>query len=102
MNGELIVFMVEDGVPAYSSYLDEVWNNRMVFREYGINDEQFTLAEGESTTVSAVWKVPTTQVDGDGVSGDIKIPINPGRIIPIAAVFDLDDTDSGNDQGLKR
>ena len=90
--------MVEDGVPAYSSYLDEVWNNRMVFREYGINDEQFTLAEGESTTVSAVWKVPTTQVDGDGVSGDIKIPINPGRIIPIAAVFDLDDTDSGNDQ----
>jgi len=70
----------------------------MVFREYGINDEEFTLSEDESATFSAVWKVPTTQVDGDGVEGDIKIPINPGRIIPIAAVFDRDDTDSGNDQ----
>ena len=61
-------------------------------------DEEFSLEEGESTTYSAVWKVPTTQTDGDGVTGDIKIPINPGRIVPIAAVFDRDDTDSGNDQ----
>ena len=42
-------------------------------------------------------KVPTTQTDGDGITGDIKIPINPGRMIPIAVVFDRDDTDSGND-----
>ena len=98
MNGELIVFMVEDGVPAYSSQLDAIWNNRMVFREYGIESEVFTLAQDESATFSAVWKVPTTQIDGDGVEGDIKIPINPGRIIPIAVVFDTDDTDSGNDQ----
>ena len=98
LNGELIVFMVEDGVPAYSSYLDEIWTNRMVFREYGIESEVFTLAQDESTTFNAVWKVPTTQLDGDGVDGDIKIPINPGRIIPIAVVFDTDDTDSGNDQ----
>ena len=98
LNGELIVFMVEDGVPAYSSYLDEIWTNRMVFREYGIESEEFTLSQDESTTFSAVWKVPTTQIDGDGVEGDIKIPINPGRIIPIAVVFDRDDTDSGNDQ----
>ena len=97
LNGELFVFMVEDGVPAYSSYLDEIWNNRMVFREYAIEDEEFTMEEGESTEFSAVWKVPTTQIDGDGVSGDIKIPINPGRMIPIAVVFDRDDTDSGND-----
>ena len=97
LNGELFVFMVEDGVPAYSSYLDAVWNNRMVFREYAIEDEEFTLEEGESAEFSAVWKVPTTQIDGDGVSGDIKIPINPGRMIPIAVVFDRDDTDSGND-----
>ena len=98
LNGELIVFMVEDGVPAYSSYLDEIWTNRMVFREYGIESEEFTLSQDESTTFNAVWKVPTTQIDGDGVEGDIKIPINPGRIIPIAVVFDRDDTDSGNDQ----
>ena len=98
LNGELIVFMVEDGVPAYSSQLDAIWNNRMVFREYGIESEVFTLAQDESATFSAVWKVPTTQIDGDGVEGDIKIPINPGRIIPIAVVFDTDDTDSGNDQ----
>ena len=98
LNGELIVFMVEDGVPAYSSQLDALWNNRMVFREYGIESEVFTLAQDESATFSAVWKVPTTQIDGDGVEGDIKIPINPGRIIPIAVVFDTDDTDSGNDQ----
>ena len=98
LNGELIVFMVEDGVPAYSSQLDAIWNNRMVFREYGIESEVFTLAQDESATFSAVWKVPTTQIDGDGVEGDIKIPINPVRIIPIAVVFDTDDTDSGNDQ----
>ena len=98
LNGELIVFMVEDGVPAYSSQLDAIWNNRMVFREYGIESEVFTLTQDESATFSAVWKVPTTQIDGDGVEGDIKIPINPGRIIPIAVVFDTDDTDSGNDQ----
>ena len=98
LNGELIVFMVEDGVPAYSSQLDAIWNNRMVFREYGIESEVFTLAQDESATFSAVWKVPTTQIDGDGVEGDIKIPINPGRIIPIAVVFATDDTDSGNDQ----
>jgi len=98
LNGELFVFMVEDGVPAYSSYLDAVWNNRMVFREYAIEGEEFTLEEGdEPAEFSAVWKVPTTQIDGDGVSGDIKIPINPGRMIPIAVVFDRDDTDSGND-----
>ena len=65
LNGELIVFMVEDGVPAYSSYLDEIWTNRMVFREYGIESEEFTLSQDESTTFSAVWKVPTTQIDGD-------------------------------------
>ena len=98
LNGELIVFMVEDGVPAYSSYLDEIWTNRMIFREYGIESEEFTLSQDESSTFNAVWKVPTTQVDGDGVESDIKIPVNPGRIIPIAVVFDLDDTDSGNDQ----
>ena len=98
LNGELIVFMVEDGVPAYSSQLDAIWNNRMVFREYGIESEVFTLTQDESATFSAVWKVPTTQIDGDGVEGDIKIPINPGRIIPVAVVFDTDDTDSGNDQ----
>ena len=98
LNGELFVFMVEDGVPAYSSYLDSVWNNRMVFREYAIEDEEFTLEEGDAATFSAVWKVPTTQTDGDGITGDIKIPINPGRMVPIAVVFDRDDTDSGNDQ----
>ena len=53
--------MVEDGVPAYSSYLDEIWTNRMVFGEYGIESEEFTLSQDESATFSAVWKVPTTQ-----------------------------------------
>ena len=95
LDGTLYVFMVEHGVTAYSSYLDTEWRNSMVFREYAIQDEQFTLTKGESTTYSAVWKVPTTQTDADGVTGDIKIPINPGRMIPIAAVFDLDDTESG-------
>ena len=98
LNGELFVFMVEDGIPAYSSFLDSIWNNRMVFREYAIEDEEFTLEEGDAATFSAVWKVPTTQTDGDGITGDIKIPINPGRMVPIAVVFDRDDTDSGNDQ----
>jgi hypothetical protein len=98
LNGELFVFMVEDGVPAYSSFLDSIWNNRMIFREYAFEPEEFTLEEGETMSSSGVWKVPTTQTDGDGITGDIKIPINPGRIIPIAVVFDRDDTDSGNDQ----
>jgi hypothetical protein len=98
LNGELFVFMVEDGVAAYSSFLDSIWNNRMIFREYAFEPEEFTLEEGGTMSSSGVWKVPTTQTDGDGITGDIKIPINPGRIIPIAVVFDRDDTDSGNDQ----
>ena len=70
----------------------------MVFREYAIPSEEFNLGVGGTTSYTVVWKVPTTQTDVDGTTGDIKIPINPANIIPIAVVFDRDDTDSGNDQ----
>ena len=87
--------MVEDDVTAWSSYLEQDWVNMRVFRGYAIEGEDFTLQKDEAATYEAVWKVPTTQVDADGVEGPIKIPINPGRITPIAAVFDRDDTESG-------
>ena len=87
LEGSLYVFIAEDELLAYSSYLDEQVNNRMVFREYAIEDKEFTLGVGESTTYTVVWEIPITQIDGYGVSGNIKIPINPARLIPIAAVF---------------
>jgi hypothetical protein len=95
LDGTLYVFMVEDDVTAWSSYLEQDWVNMRVFRGYAIEGEEFTLQKDEAATYEAVWKVPTTQVDADGVEGPIKIPINPGRITPIAAVFDRDDTESG-------
>ena len=95
LEGSLYIFIVEDEVLAYSSYLDEQVNNRMVFREYAIEKEEFTLGVGQSTTYTVVWEIPITQIDGNGVSGDIKIPINPARLIPIAAVF------TGNEEAIQ-
>ena len=74
LDGTLYVFMVEDDVTAWSSYLEQDWVNMRVFRGYAIEGEEFTLQKDEAATYEAVWKVPTTQVDADGVEGPIRFP----------------------------
>ena len=85
LRGSLYVFMIEDNVEAYSKVEEKVVNNRNVFRGYAINNQQITLSEDETYNTIVEWKIP-----------DAKIPIKPGDITAVAAVFDLDDTSSQN------
>ncbi|UCE37828.1 MAG: sulfite exporter TauE/SafE family protein [Thermoplasmata archaeon] len=87
LQGSLYVFMIEDNVTAYSTVLDENISNHNVFRGYAIEDEQFTLSEDEWYETIVEWEIPT----------DAKVPIKPGDLTAVAAVYDLDDTDSQNE-----
>ena len=83
LSGSLYVFMVEEGVEAYSTVEERTVVNRNVFRGYAMKDQQFTLANGDSYTTTVEWDIP-----------DAKIPVRPGNITAVAAVYDLDDTSS--------
>jgi hypothetical protein len=96
LRGSLYVFMIEDNVEAYSTVEEKVVNNRNVFRGYAIKDQQISLSEDETFNTIVEWKLP-----------DAKIPIKPGDITAVAAVYDLDDTssqngNSGNDAQVPR
>jgi hypothetical protein len=96
LRGSLYVFMVEDNVEAYSKVEDKIVNNRNVFRDYAIKDQQFSLAKGETYSITTEWTIP-----------DAKVPIKPGDLTAVAAVYDLDDTTSekgntGNDVQVPR
>ena len=83
LRGSLYVFMVEDGVEAVSTVEDKVVNNRNVFRGYAIEGQDFTISDGDRYTTTVEWDIP-----------DAKIPIRPGNITAVAAVYDIDDTSS--------
>ena len=85
LRASLYVFMVEDNVEAYSTVLDEHVMNNNVFRGYAIKGQQFTLANGETHSTAVEWTIPESTV-----------PIKPGDLTAVAAVFDLDDTSSEN------
>jgi hypothetical protein len=90
------MYSFEEDVEAYSTVLDENVNNHNVFRGYAIENQDFTLANDETYSTTVEWKIP-----------DAKIPIKPGDITAIAAVYDLDDTNSekgtmGNDAQVPR
>ncbi len=91
LHGSLYIFMTEDNVTAWSSERNEgeyVVNNA-VFRGFAIKDEQFELLKDETYETSGEWKIPH----------DAVIPIKPGDITAVAAVYDLDDTSSGRTDG---
>jgi cytochrome c-type biogenesis protein len=87
LQGSLYVFMVEDNVPAYSMVYDQFVINDAVFRGYAVEDEGFTLRNGNSYEFSASWPVPEI----DPKEG---VPIKPQDVYAVAAVFDELDTDS--------
>jgi cytochrome c-type biogenesis protein len=91
LSGSLYVFITEDNVTAWSSERNdgEFVENNAVFRGYAIKDEQFTLAKDETFEIMAEWQFPADPV----------IPIKPGMITAVAAVYDLDDTTSGRSDG---
>jgi cytochrome c-type biogenesis protein len=83
LSASLYVFMIEDNVTAYSTVLEENVQNHNVFRGYAIEDEQFTLGPDEVYETTVVWDIPEAQV-----------PIKPGDLTAVAAIYDMDDTDS--------
>jgi cytochrome c-type biogenesis protein len=87
LQGSLYVFLIEDNVTAYSTVLEENVTNHNVFRGYAIEDHQFTLSEGETYTAAGEWEIPM----------DATVPIKPGDLTAVAVVYDMDDTDSEND-----
>jgi hypothetical protein len=94
IDAEIYVFVIEDNIWAWSSYLNEMYLNHNVFREWAIEDEEFTLVAGEWYNTSTEWQWPSTQPT---------IPINPGEVSVIAAVYDREDITSGdNNAGAAR
>lgn len=85
LRGSLFVFIIEDNVEAHSKALDENVLNHNVFRGYAISDQEFTLNVDETFTTTVEWKIP-----------EATVPIKPGDITAVAAVYDLDDTNSEN------
>jgi cytochrome c-type biogenesis protein len=91
LSGSLYVFMTEDNVTAWSSERGEGENvvNNAAFRGFALKDERFTLAREETYEIMGEWQFPE----------DPAIPIKPGDITAVAAVYDLDDTSSGRSEG---
>lgn len=84
LRGSLYVFMVEDNVTANSVILEKNVTSRNVFRGYAIKDQQFTLTYDKTYATTVAWTIPKAN-----------IPIKPGDITAVAAVYDLGDTSSG-------
>jgi cytochrome c-type biogenesis protein len=87
LQGSLYVFMVEDGVDAYSKVYDHNVTNDAVFRGYAVEDESFSLRNGNSWEFSANWPIPE-------YNGENEVPIKPQNVYAVAAVYDTQDTTS--------
>lgn len=83
LQGSLYVFMMEENVEAYSTVEESMVVNRNVFRDYAIKGQEFTLSNDEVFITTVEWDIP-----------EAKIPIRPGNLTAVAAVYDLDDTSS--------
>ena len=95
--------MIEDNVTAWSKTLDEYVITHNVFREYAIEAKAFQMQPGDTEDFYAEWEVPTTMVikddNNDPQTVDIKVPVNPNNVIPVAVVYDDDDRSSGRGDG---
>ncbi len=88
LHGTLDLFMVEDGVDAYSSELGENVTCYNVFRGYAVHNVEITLNKGETFQGSYSWSIPT----------GLEVPINSLNVSVVAAVFDTQDTSSGGSE----
>jgi hypothetical protein len=94
IDATLYVFVIEDNIWAWSSYLNEMYLNHNVYREYAIEDDQFTLVADEWYNTSVEWSWPDPQP---------QVPINPGEVTVVAALYDREDVSSGeNNAGAAR
>ncbi len=83
LRASLYVFMVEENVEAFSTVEGRMVINRNVFRDYAIKGQEFTLSNDDTFITTVEWKIP-----------EAKVPIRPGNLTAVAAIYDLDDTSS--------
>ena len=99
LRGSLYVFMVEDDVTAWSAVEDDYVLNHNVFRGYAENliAREFTMSPGDEMTYAGEWPIPEIVVDPNEEYPDgTPVPIKTMDITAVAALYDLDDTTSGN------
>jgi cytochrome c biogenesis protein CcdA/cytochrome oxidase Cu insertion factor (SCO1/SenC/PrrC family) len=97
LRGSLYVFMVEDDVTAWSAVEEDYVLNHNVFRGYAINGRDVTLSPGDEMTLAGEWPIPEIVVDPDEEYPEgTPVPIKSMDVTAVAAVFDLDDTSSGD------
>ena len=83
ISGSLYLFVIENGVWAYSSHLDKNVSSDHVFRGYAMEDERQTIDANGWFNTSDSWKIDQ----------DATVPINPDNISVVAALFDTSDHD---------
>ncbi|NIP34400.1 MAG: hypothetical protein GWN18_05620, partial [Thermoplasmata archaeon] len=89
--------MVEDDVTAWSAVEEDYVLNHNVFRGYAIEGVDITMSPGDEMTYAGVWTIPEIVVDPDEEYPEgTPVPIKTMDITAVAAVYDLDDTSSGN------
>jgi cytochrome c-type biogenesis protein len=97
LHGSLYVFMVEDDVTAFSTYEDADVLNHNVFRGYAIEGLEFTMAPGEDKIFAGFWPIPTIEVNpNEDYPDGTPVPVKSMDITAVAAIYDLDDTNSGD------
>lgn len=97
LRGSLYIFMVEDDVTAYSTVEEAAVLNHNVFRGYAKEGLEFELAPGEEQVFAGEWTIPEIVVDPNEEYPDgTPVPIKTMDITAVAAVYDLDDTTSGD------
>ena len=97
LRGELYVFMVEDDVTAWSTVEEQDVLNHNVFRGYAIQAQSVQMAAGESAVFAGAWAIPEIVVEeGADYPEGTPVPVKPQDVTAVAAIFDLDDTDSSD------
>ncbi|MCK5414210.1 MAG: hypothetical protein KAJ35_02385, partial [Thermoplasmata archaeon] len=99
LQGSLYVFMVEDDVTAWSAVEEDYVLNHNVFRGYAENlyAREITLSPGDEITYAGEWPIPDIVVDpNEEYPEGTPVPIKTMDITAVAAVYDLDDTSSGD------
>jgi len=83
ISGSVYLFVIENGVWAYSSHLDKNVSSDHVFRGYAMEDKRQTIEENGWFNTSGSWEIDQ----------DATVPINPDNLSVVAALFDTSDHD---------
>ncbi len=83
MTGRMYLFVIENGVWAYSTYKDKYMPSDHVFRGYALEDEGISVGGGEWVNLTDSWNINTSS----------SVPINQNNLTVVAAVYDSNDHD---------